>query len=55
MNNNFFSNKKNFKKIGIALISIFIIVAAFYNVKFQSVTKYKAQQQSLADEYNFNN
>jgi len=54
MNNNIFSNKKNFKKIGISIIAIFVIVTALYNVQFQSVTKYKAQQQSLVDEYNLN-
>ncbi|SEW30190.1 DUF4430 domain-containing protein [[Clostridium] fimetarium] len=54
MNNNIFSNKRNFKKIGIAIIAILVIVTALYNVKFQSVTKYKAQQQSIVDEYNLN-
>lgn len=54
MNNNIFSNKRNFKKIGIAIIAILVIVTALYNVKFQSVTKYKEQQQSIVDEYNLN-
>ena len=54
MNNNLFSNKKIIKKIGLAIIAIFVIMTALYNLKLQSVTRYKAQQQSMVDEYNLN-
>jgi len=54
MNYNVFSNKNNFKKIGMAIIVLLVIGTVLYNLNFQSVTKYKAQQQSMADEYNSN-
>ena len=54
MNNNLFSNKNNFKKIGIAMIAILVLITVLSNIKFQSVTKYKEQQQSMADEYSLN-
>jgi len=52
MNNNIFIKKKNFKKIGMAIIAILVIGTVLYNVKLQSITKYNAQQQSIVDEYN---
>ena len=55
MNNNFFSNKRNFKKIAIAIIGISVLIAVFSNIKFQSVNRYKTQQQSMVDEYNLSN
>jgi len=55
MNNNLFSHKHNFKKFGMAIIVIVMMVTVLYNLKLQSVTKYKEQQQSMIDEYNLNN
>jgi len=52
MNNNIFTNDKNFKKIGMAIIAILVVGTALYNVKLQSITKYNAQQQRIVDEYN---
>ena len=54
MNNNLFSHKHNFKKFGMAIIVIVMMVTVLYNLKLQSVTKYKEQQQSMIDEYNLN-
>lgn len=54
MNQNLFSKKKKLKKIGIAIIAILTIIIFLRNVRFQSVSEYKAQQQSMVDEYSSN-
>lgn len=54
MNQNLFSKNKKYKKIGIAVIAILTIIIFLRNVRFQSVSDYKAQQQSMVNEYNRN-
>lgn len=55
MNRDLFSKNKKYKKIGIAIIILVTLIIFFKNVRFQSVSEYKAQQQNMVDEYSRNN
>jgi len=52
MNNNIFSDKKKNRKIALSIIAIVAVIITICNMKLQSVSDYKAQQQSMEDDYN---
>lgn len=55
MSKNVFSKNKNYKKLGVVLVGILIIVCIFTGIRIQSASSYQKEQQSLQAEYEAGN